>query len=176
MITWQDNRATKETVSDPWSSKGLCNVKTKLPIENLLKFIGWSTKVVPELKDGYMSRGKISKTAASKFGLPFGIPVSVGWSDATSGMVALDVMSEPSSFVITGTSAIVGSSSRTSPRDGGSLYVIPSTCAPLTVTYGPTQSSGSAIAWIGELLDLSKDQVIDLACQSTHRDLPVCLP
>ena len=167
---------TGKAISDPWSSKGICNVLTRTPISNLLEFIGWDSKIVPELGDGYESRGGVSDAAAKKFGLPVGIPVSIGWSDAMCGMVALNVMSEPSSFIITGTSAIVGASTRTPPKDGGSLYIIPNTCAPLAITYGPTQSSGSAVSWISTLLEIREDEAIDLAERSQNADLPIFLP
>ncbi len=167
---------TGKAISDPWSSKGICNVLTRTPISNLLEFIGWDSKIVPELGDGYESRGGVSDAAAKKFGLPVGIPVSIGWSDAMCGMVALNVMSEPSSFIITGTSAIVGASTRTPPKDGGSLYIIPNTCAPLAITYGPTQSSGSAVSWISTLLEIREDEAIDLAERSQSTDLPIFLP
>jgi xylulokinase len=167
---------TGEAISDPWSSKGLCNVITRKPIESLLKYLGWPTSIVPELRDGYSSRGNVSQAAASAFGFPSGIPVSTGWSDAMSGMVAIDVMREPSSFFITGTSAIVGSSTHTPPKDGGSLYLIPETCAPLTITYGPTQSSGSSIAWACDFLDISLDEVMSFSHQSEGKNLPIYLP
>lgn len=167
---------TGEAISDPWSSKGLCNVITRKPIESLLKYTGWSTSIVPELRDGYSSRGNVSQAAASAFGFPSGIPVSTGWSDAMSGMVAIDVMREPTSFIITGTSAIVGSSTHTPPKDGGSLYLIPETCAPLTITYGPTQSSGSSIAWACDLLEINLDEVMNFSQQSEGKNLPIYLP
>ena len=167
---------TGEAISDPWSSKGLCNVKTRQPIEALLKYTGWPTSIVPELRDGFSSRGNVSQSAALTFGFPSGIPVSTGWSDAMSGMVAIDVMREPSSFIITGTSAIVGSSTRTPPKDGESLYIIPETCAPLTITYGPTQSSGSSIAWACDFLDITLDEVMSFSQQSEGKNLPIYLP
>ena len=167
---------TGEAISDPWSSKGLCNVKTRQPIEALLKYTGWPTSIVPELRDGFSSRGNVSQSAALTFGFPSGIPVSTGWSDAMSGMVAIDVMREPSSFIITGTSAIVGSSTRTPPKDGESLYIIPATCAPLTITYGPTQSSGSSIAWACDFLDITLDEVMSFSQQSEGKNLPIYLP
>ena len=167
---------TGEAISDPWSTKGICNVLSRSPIDNLLNFIGWSPTIMPELRDGYESRGTVTDRAAGYFHLPAGIPVGVGWSDAMSGMVAMGVMSQPTSFIITGTSAIVGASSSTPPVDGGELYVIPSTCAPLSVTYGPTQSSGSSVEWAAKLLGVGSDEFIDLALGSAATDLPVYLP
>jgi len=167
---------TGKAISDPWSSKGICNVLTREPIANLLEFTGWPSEIVPHLMDGFESRGDVSDEAAGKFGLPVGIPVSVGWSDAMCGMVALNVMNEPSSFIITGTSAIVGASTTTPPKDGGPIYIIPNTCAPLAISYGPTQSSGSAVSWISKLLEISHDEAISLAEHSQNPDLPIFLP
>lgn len=167
---------TGNAISDPWSTKGICNVISRTPISEVLDFIGWGSEICPELMDGYQSRGAVSIEAARYFKLPVGIPVSVGWSDAMCGMVAMGVMTEPSSFIIAGTSAIVGASSSTPPKDGGGLYVIPDTCAPLAVTYGPTQSSGSSVEWAATLLGVDSDEFIDLAQKSKLVDLPIYLP
>lgn len=167
---------TGRPLSDPWSSKGICNVLTREPISDLLEFIGWDSKILPTLLDGFESRGGINEEAAKKFSLPVGIPVSTGWSDAMCGMVALNVMSEPSSFIITGTSAIIGSSTSTPPKDGGGLYIIPNTCAPLAITYGPTQSSGRAVAWLSSLFEITDEEAINLAEFAQSPDLPIFLP
>ena len=167
---------TGRAISDPWSTKGICNVISKSPITDVLEFVGWGPEICPELMDGFASRGTVTAPAADYFKLPVGIPVSVGWSDAMSGMVAMGVMTEPSSFIITGTSAIVGASSSTPPTDGGGLYVIPDTCSPLSVTYGPTQSSGSSVEWAAMLLGVESDEFIDLAEKSQSTDLPIYLP
>ena len=167
---------TGKAISDPWSTKGICNVLTRSPILKLLAFIGWGAEVMPELRDGFESRGTLTSQASHYFGFPEGIPVSVGWSDAMCGMVAMGVMTDPTSFIITGTSAVVGASSATPPMDGGQLYVIPNTCSPLSVTYGPTQSSGSSVEWAASLLGVSSEEFVDLAVLSTAEDLPIFLP
>jgi len=163
-------------ISDPWSSKGLCNVLTRKPIKEVLSYIGWHDDVVPDLLDGFQSRGTITLEASERFGFAVGTEVSVGWSDAMCGMAAMGVFSKPATFVITGTSAIVGSSSATPPEDGGGLYIIPKTCAPLAVTYGPTQSSGSSIAWASELFEVEANELIDLAMDVSMADTPIYLP
>jgi xylulokinase len=167
---------TGKAISDPWSSKGLCNVLTRSPITDVLKYTGWSDDVVPELLDGFQSRGTISQQASESFGFVVGTEVSVGWSDAMCGMAAMGVFSKPATFVITGTSAIVGSSSVTPPADGGDLYIIPDTCAPLAVTYGPTQSSGSSIAWASDLFEVEANELIDLAMDASDAEIPIYLP
>jgi xylulokinase len=167
---------TGKPISDPWSSKGLCNVQSRSTITDLLEYTGWSDSVMPELLDGFQSRGTITEQAAKSFGFAKGTEVSVGWSDAMCGMAAMGVFNRPATFVITGTSAIVGSSSTTPPEDGGGLYIIPDSCAPLAVTYGPTQSSGSSIAWASELFEIDANQFIDAAMGASDIEIPIFLP
>jgi xylulokinase len=167
---------TGKAISDPWSSKGLCNVQSRTAVTELLSYIGWSDSVMPELLDGFQSRGTVTQEASESFGFSVGTEVSVGWSDAMCGMAAMGVFSKPATFVITGTSAIVGSSSVTPPDDGGGLYIIPDTCAPLAVTYGPTQSSGSSIAWASELFEIEANELIDLAMNASDVEIPIYLP
>lgn len=167
---------TGTAVSDPWSTKGLCNVITRTAIDELLNYVGWSPEVVPHLADGYESRGEVSAHGAELFGIKPGIPVSVGWSDAMCGMLALGVMTQPTSFIITGTSAIVGASSRENPADGGGLYVIPQTCAPMSITYGPTQMSGGSISWMSEVLGLTSDELITAGSKDSATSTPIFLP
>lgn len=167
---------TGNPVSDAWSSKGLCNVISGEPTQKILEFIGWNESVVPQIKQGFESRGVISAAGAHLFGLPEGLPVSVGWSDAMTGMLALGVMTKPTSFIITGTSAIVGTSSIEAPTDGGNLYVIPKSCSPLPITYGPTQTSGGAVSWLSELLSITTDELITLGDSDAGDTVPQFLP
>jgi xylulokinase len=83
---------TGKPISDPWSSKGLCNVLTRKPISEVLSYVGWNENVVPELLDGFQSRGTITKQASESFGFAVGTEVSVGWSDAMCGMAAMGVL------------------------------------------------------------------------------------
>jgi xylulokinase len=167
---------TGEAISDPWSTKGICNVKSRSAIAELIEFCGWEPKVMPKLQDGFQSRGRVTRSASELTGLPEGLEVSTGWSDAMCGMLALGVFAKPTSFVITGTSAIVGTSSTKAPDDAGALYVIPDSCAPLSVTYGPTQMSGGSIAWAAKLIGASEEDFVALGDSNQSESVPVYLP
>lgn len=167
---------TGEAISDPWSSKGLCNVLTSMAPTGLFDFLGWNESVIPEIRRGELHRGFVTEAGSTVTGFPSNIPVTVGWSDAMSGMNALGVMAAPTSFVITGTSAIVGCSTRNTVEDGDSLYVIPQTCAPMSVVYGPTQSSGAAIAWGAQLLGINENELIEMGGSDDSKSVPVFLP
>ena len=167
---------TGEAISDPWSSKGLCNVLTSKAPTGLFDFLGWDESVIPEIRKGELRRGLVTESGATVTGFPSGIPVTVGWSDAMSGMNALGVMAAPTSFVITGTSAIVGCSTASEVSDGDSLYVIPQSCAPMSVVYGPTQSSGAAIAWGAQLLGINENELIEMGGNDDSQSVPIFLP
>jgi xylulokinase len=167
---------TGEALSDPWSTKGICNVRSRGAISELTKYCGWDSRVMPKLGDGFESRGQVTRAASELTGLPEGLEVSIGWSDAMCGMLALGVFATPTSFVITGTSAIVGTSSKTAPSDAGALYVIPDSCAPLSITYGPTQMSGGSIAWASKLIGTSEEDFVSLGDRNESDTVPIYLP
>jgi xylulokinase len=167
---------TGHAISDPWSTKGLCNVRTQQVIEPLLTTIGWDTEVVPQLRDGFASRGETTQECATRFGIPEGIPVSVGWSDAMCGMLALGAFSKPTSFIITGTSAIVGTSSAVEPRHDQPLYLIPAGSAPYPVTFGPTQMSGGSISWAAKLFGTTENDLVALGDSDVSANVPLYLP
>jgi xylulokinase len=60
--------------------------------------------------------------------------------------------------------------------DAQGLYVIPKTCSPKTVVYGPTQSSGASVAWIAKLFDISIDEVLERAQNANIGIIPIYLP
>ena len=167
---------TGAAISDPWSTKGLCNVRTAQPLDEVLDFIGWSGDVVPELRDGFASRGAANEKCASAFGVPSGIPVSVGWSDAMCGMLALGVFAKPTSFIITGTSAIVGTSTASAPEHDQPLYLIPEGAAPNPVIFGPTQMSGGSISWAAQLFGITENEFISRGAANSSAQVPTYLP
>lgn len=167
---------TGGAISDPWSTKGLCNVRTKAAIASVLHFAGWDPRVVPELRDGTSERGKTTSATAERFGIPEGIPVSVGWSDAMCGILALGAFTQPTSFIITGTSAIVGTSSSAEARSDYPLYIVPAGSAPSPVLFGPTQMSGGSISWAAQLFGISESELITRGASDESEHVPIYLP
>src|SRR5262249_21781011 len=104
-------RLTGSPASDPWSSKGLVHVGTFEPVTDVLERCGFGTKVAPPVAPAWEPRGVVSADGAEELGLPAGVPVAIGWSDALAAMLAVGAFEEPRAFVLTGTSSIVGTSS-----------------------------------------------------------------
>ena len=88
-------RLTGSPLSDPWSSKGLCHVLTSEPATAVLGRVGFDPEVAPPLADAWERRGAVTAEAAAAFGLPEGVPVSVGWSDAVAAMLAVGAFDAP---------------------------------------------------------------------------------
>ena len=170
-------RLTGSPLSDPWSSKGLCHVLTFEPATRVLEHVGFDGRVAPPLAHAWERRGAVTSEAGAAFGLPEGVPVSVGWSDAVAAMLAVGAFEAPSAFVLFGTSSIVGvTSSRALPAHPG-LLELPATCAPLAVHYGPTESSGASIEWLARLLRCEPAEVLALAASvEPDRSSPVFVP
>jgi xylulokinase len=167
---------TGSAVSDPWSSKGLCHIGSRAPAAEVMAATGWPTRVVPIIADGHASRGALTDAGARLLGLPAaGAAVSVGWSDAMAGMLSVGALTNPSAFVLAGTSSIVGVSVPRAPADAHPLYVIPDTCAPSAVIYGPTQSSGASIEWLARLFDTTPDRIISAAAAAVG-PIPTFVP
>lgn len=174
---------TGNPLSDPWSSKGLCHVGSGEPVTDVLAASGWTADVVPPLAAGWTSRGPLTERGGALIGLPgCRAEVTVGLSDALCGMLASGAFCEPTAFIITGTSAIVGVSAASVPAEAGGLYVVPTSCVPLGIVYGPTNTSGEAVAWACRLLGVTPDELLDLAVAADSSDrrggrtVPVFVP
>ncbi|PZF80142.1 FGGY family carbohydrate kinase [Jiangella anatolica] len=153
---------TGAPTSDPWSSKGLCNVVTGAPASAFLRSVGWSDGVCPPIDHAWNYRGAVTEIAAHEFGLPDGIPVAVGWSDALAAMLRVGAFTSQTAFIISGTSDIVGSTFRGDAPDVPGLLTIPRECAPLPATYGPIQSSGDSLEWLARILGRSVSDLMFL--------------
>ncbi len=163
---------TRQFASDNWSSKGLINAETLRPTQ-AWKTLGLSDELIPTIGKPWEVAGKTS--IDNKF-LPPGIPVAIGWSDALAGMLALEVFSKPTAFVISGSSDIAGISCTKFSEGKHNLSTVPESCAPLPVIFGPTQSSGSAISWAAELFNSTPEELLSESLESSDAHSEIFLP
>jgi xylulokinase len=164
---------TGSAASDPWSSKGICRVTDSEPAVAVLSACGWPSGACPPVAAAWARRGTVTAAAARRFGLPVGVPVCVGWSDALAQVLAAGCFERGSGFVFSGTSAIVGAP--VAGRSAG-LFGVPGSCAPAPLLYGPTQSSGASVAWVARLLGCRPADVPVLAAQASAGPWPAFVP
>ena len=158
---------TGSAASDPWSSKGICRVTDGAPAVPVLEACGWPSSVCPPTAAAWAWRGTVTAAAARRFGLPSGIPVCVGWSDALAQTLAAGCFERGSGFVFSGTSAIVGAPAADPGRRAAGLFSVPGSCAPAPLLYGPTQSGGASVAWVARLLGCRPADVPLLAARAS---------
>jgi len=165
---------TGSPASDRWSSTGICNVATGAPAADILRAAGWDPAVCPPIAGPWEPRGTVTEEASARFGIPAGVPVSVGWSDALGGMLALGVFERPRAFAILGTSCIAGVSlAPGTVAPGSGLLDVPTSVAPLALAYGPTQNGGSALDWLGALTGREVPELMDLSERADPAATPV---
>jgi xylulokinase len=155
---------TGSAASDPWSSKGICRVTDGAPAVAVLEACGWPSDACPPVAAAWAFCGTVTAVAARRFGLPAGIPVCVGWSDALAQVLAAGCFERGSGFVFSGTSAIVGAP--VAGRADG-LFSVPGSCAPAPLLYGPTQSGGASVAWVARLLGCRPADVPAIAARAS---------
>ena len=166
---------TGVVASDPWSSKGLCNVATVAPASTVLTACGWEDEHCPDLRNAWDPLGVVTPAAAAATGLAAGTPVSVGWSDALAEILASGCFADTSAFLFTGTSSIVGAAVNDDGARPPGLFNVPRSCAPSPLLYGPTQSGGASLAWVARLLGCRVEDLSALAAQASG-SIPVFVP
>ena len=95
---------TGQFASDNWSSKGLIHATTLKPTQAWTS-LGLPNELIPAIGKPW---DVTAKTSVGNDFLPAGIPVAIGWSDALAGMLALEVFSKPTAFVISGSVTLNG--------------------------------------------------------------------
>jgi xylulokinase len=109
-------------------------------------------------------------------GLPCaGTPVVVGAMDAWAGMFGLGVIHDGEAMYQSGTSEIPGIVSATVVPTPG-VIVFPAYQA-ITLHAAPTQAGGSALTWMGNLVNRGPDELLRLAGEATaSAATPLFLP
>jgi len=139
---------TGAMVSDYWGSKGLAHVLTGEPIAAYRALLGVDPALAPPCQHPHHVLGPLIPEAARHLGLPVGVPVTTGWTDAMAGMLGTGALAHGGlAFDIAGTSEVVGLTTTDEPRDNGGLLVAPVLDTDIRVVYGPTQTSGGAVQW-----------------------------
>jgi xylulokinase len=158
---------TGEMFADRWCAKGIAHLGTGRAHPAYLELLGKTESPSPPVRDPRAVAGRVTGAAAERYGLPCGIPVTVGWSDALAGILACGAFHrERRGFVLSGTSEIIGVS-RAGGRQAKGLFVVPAGLVemagpgrPLELHYGPTQAGGATLEWLCRLFGKSPAEVL----------------
>ena len=131
-------RLTGNTVSDPYSWRGLANFRGGYA-DALLADLGLSFSL-PALRAPTDLAGYLTAEAAEECGLSPGIPVAVGLNDFFAGLLGMGVIREGDCFELSGTSEHIGYIG--APSSGN--LTVSGPYLRHAVTYGGTKASGIA--------------------------------
>ncbi|HYO79909.1 MAG TPA: FGGY family carbohydrate kinase [Bryobacteraceae bacterium] len=155
----------EEPATDGWCAKGLAHVETRTVAPEFLATLGKSESPCPRVLLPSDQVGVVTHEASKHWGIPAGVPVMVGWSDATAGMLSTGACEVAGrGFIITGTSEIIGTSRR-SPASHPGVFRVPAHLLPdrnLELHFGPTQAGGSAVDWLARISGRTTAELLDL--------------
>ncbi len=163
-------RLTGAAATDAWSGKGLWSIAEGRPSREVFAAAGVDEDLLAPVLDPWEVLGTTTASAAAEFGLPAGCPVVVGWSDAMGGMLGIGAAALPRSFVLAGTSDIVGRSFSADEATKAGVYRVPASCSPIPVDYGPTQSSGASLLWLSRLTGRTPGELVAAAAGAAETD------
>jgi xylulokinase len=141
-------RLTGRLALDPWSGRGLVRQGTLAPIPALRTIGGLDLDAVPPALPSGAAMGTVSAAGAAATGLPAGLVVAAGWSDAMAAMLGSGALDRAGLAAdVSGTSEVVGLTLPERPATTGPLLTSPVVDSGRWQLYGPTQSSGGSLGW-----------------------------
>jgi xylulokinase len=141
-------RLTGSVATDLWSARGMVHQGTRQPIAALRELTGLDLGAVPPALASDAIMGRVSAPGAAATGLPEGLPVAAGWTDAMAAMLGSGGLNRAGLAAdVSGTSEVVGLTLRERPADAGPLLTAPVVNSGRWQLYGPTQSSGGSLGW-----------------------------
>lgn len=159
---------TGEATTDPISNVGL--------VDNDLSYITYVLNLVPGAAEKMAPLAPGCQIVGSVKQGPFeGVPIISGTMDAWAGLVGTGGARNRTTVYLSGTSEILGISSReVIPTPG--VIVFPSS-ENIRLHAGPTQSGGDAKVWFAEANNISLDEMTDLVASSKPSSAtPLFLP
>ena len=141
-------RLSGTIASDNWSAKGLAHLTNRQPLTALRDLCGLDPSVAPAALTSHQVMGHVSTEGATATGLPAGLPIAAGWTDAMSAMLGSGALGTAGlACDVSGTSEVVGLTLPARPVDTGLLMCAPVLDSGRWMLYGPTQASGASLGW-----------------------------
>jgi len=141
--------------TDAWSAKGLVHQGTMLPISGMRDLGNLPPEAVPDAGTPRDVVGTITAEIARATGLPPGLRVVCGWSDAMAAMLGSGAFGHPGTACdVSGTSEVAGVTVPAEAQDTGPLMTARIVDTGRWILYGPTQASGASLGWIMRTVDV----------------------
>lgn len=146
--------------TDAWSAKGLVHQRTHGTVDGIEEVGALPARLVPPAGTPRDVVGHVTPDAARATGLPAGIPVTCGWTDAMAAMLGSGSLARPGlAGDVSGTSEVTGVTLADEPRVIGRLMAARIVDTGRWILYGPTQASGASLGWILRTVNLPGEPV-----------------
>lgn len=162
-------KLTGNRVTDPYSWRGLANLKTQTYSQYFLDEIGFPIEKLPRIIDYREIAGYTKELSLGHTSLPQGIPVYVGLNDYYASLLGMGIQKNGDMFDITGTSEHLGIIEETICMNS---KMVSGPYLHEHVHYGVTASSGASLDFGLRLLE---NETIELESM-TKRQPPIFLP
>jgi xylulokinase len=160
---WVNFRLTGQRGSDPWSAKGLANMRTGQPIAAWRELLDVDPSIAPPTRSAATACGLVTEESAALLGVPAGIPVATGWTDGGCAMLGTGCFAaEATAYDVAGTSEVIGTVVPR-PCEDRRFQNAPGPDPSWTLLMGPTQTSGAAVLWAARLLGVEPPEIAALA-------------
>jgi xylulokinase len=162
--------------TDAWSAKGLVHQRTHRVVADIEELGGGlPARIIPPAGTPSDVVGHVTAEASRTTGLPFGIPVTCGWTDGMVAMLGTGSLGHPGlAGDVSGTSEVTGVTLASEPAVIGRLMAARVVDTHHWILYGPTQASGASLGWVmrtvmlpGEPVAPESRQAVALALAST---------
>ena len=157
---------TGESVTDPFSYRGICRPDTLCYATGLMEVLGIELSL-PPLKQPTDLGGQVTKAAAQRFGIPEGTPVYLGCNDFFAGLLGMGVLSPGTVFELSGTSEHFGAITPSCVTDS----FVSGPYFEGFATYGGTKSSGTSINYA-----IREFGIGEVTTQMAYEKAPLFLP
>ncbi|MEK7404901.1 MAG: FGGY-family carbohydrate kinase [Acidobacteriota bacterium] len=155
---------TGRFMTDHWCAKWIAHLASGEVHPEYLALLGKDVSPCPPAGSPAAVVGEVTPEAGAQWGLPSGVAVIVGWSDALAGVLATGALHhERRGFVLAGTSEIIGMSRRGGGQHPG-LYRVPVGLLELhglELHFGPTQAGGECLNWLARLFGKTHEEILD---------------
>lgn len=139
-------------VSDAAGSQLLDGAQRRWAVR-VLDAIGLPTSCLPQLLESTEVAGALRPEAATRLGLPVGIPVAVGGGDAATGAVGLGCIKSGASFISLGTGAtVVVAQDRFAPAPQAALHNFAHAVPGMWYQMAAMLNGASCLSWATRLV------------------------
>ncbi|MGN9914205.1 xylulokinase [Phytohabitans sp. LJ34] len=129
----------------------------------VLDALGVAARRLPALAAAIGALGPLTPAAAEDLGLSSRCVVVAGGEDTSSAALAAGVTGPARGFLSMGSAAVLGVALRRGSGGSTALLRFPHVLDDLDLLSGSTATVGAALAWLGELLDRTPQELLDLA-------------